>query len=178
MQRRPNFSPEQQTAFAAAAKEMRQRGGAMTKTEIFAAAKAKLNVVAKNWTPAKRIFTAEKIARSISSGHDSMKSRMEPKQKRSEKSRRDLDVVKFHQNTESTFPPSYAEISTKFGISRSTAHRIIKNNQKTPSSMSPELSELANRVVFLMERAFPLHRCRLLASKELELALDSRMEEL
>jgi hypothetical protein len=172
MQRRPIFSFEQQTAFDAAAKEMRRRGGAMTKAEIFAAAKAKLNVVAKNWTPAKRIFTAEKIAVSISSRHDVNKSGKKPKHKRTDKSRRDLDIVKFYQNTASTFPPSYAEISAKFGISRSTAHRIIKDNQMTPSSVSPELSESANRLVFLMERAFPLHRCRLLKSKELELALD------
>lgn len=167
------FSIEQQSAFTATAKAMRERGGQMQLADLTAVAKAHLNIVAPGWPGSKRKIVAGKVAKSIAGGFDLAKVRAKPKQSRAEKALRDRQIEKYYHGAEGTARPSCADIATKFGISRTAAHRILRAAKLLPDNKShlDDFSEDTKRLLELLDRCFPYQRYRLLSSGDLKATL-------
>lgn len=124
--RENHISIWQQRAYDIVAQNMRRNYGRFTEAQLYAQAYAALAGSANNFTTETRRHAAGHIARSISRNFDPAKCRPPPKQNRAAKTKRNNAIQQFVASAHTRV--SAADVAKKFGISKTTAHRILKSS--------------------------------------------------
>lgn len=151
----------QQKAFQIVAEQMRRNYGRFSEEELFLQACVALKETAPNWTENDRQQAAGHISRSIFKNFDPSKSRSPPKESRGEKARRNREILNYVYSIKPRV--SAATVANKFGISKTTAHGIMKRAGYYSPNLTQvnSVSKLAFAALCLFEEQFPFDGYRL-----------------